>query len=210
MKSGAIIQHDKLTQEQALSFQIELMNIQIALEDSMYELAKNTKAPAVVFMDRGLMDSKAYLGQELWEKLKLRTGWTSAGLRDNRYDAILHLVTAADGMPEFYGWDNEATFEDPEEAIALDKALRAAYLGHNKLFIIPSKEKFSEKIQDTLSSVQSVLGLPTERMRFRKFLIDTSMLKYDRKLYSKKPPIAFHMEVFGQTERMPSNNEMDD
>lgn len=41
------------------------------------------------------------------------------------------MITAADGAPEFYGYDNVARFETVEEAIIRDKALRAAYLGHN-------------------------------------------------------------------------------
>ena len=52
-------------------------------------------------------------------------------LRDNRYDAILHMVTAADGAPEFYAsLNNEARYESPEEAIEKDKKLREAYMSH--------------------------------------------------------------------------------
>lgn len=37
---------------------------------------------------------------------------TTVMLRDNRYDAVLHLVTAADGAEEFYG-KIEARYETP-------------------------------------------------------------------------------------------------
>jgi hypothetical protein len=38
-------------------------------------------------------------------------------LRDIRYDAVLHLVTAADGAEEFYaGINNEARYESKDQA----------------------------------------------------------------------------------------------
>jgi chromosome condensin MukBEF complex kleisin-like MukF subunit len=39
-------------------------------------------------------------------------------LRDNRYEAVIHLVTAADGAEKFYdSLSNEARYETPEEAV---------------------------------------------------------------------------------------------
>ena len=39
-------------------------------------------------------------------------------MRDNRYDAILHMVTAADGASKFYAsLSNEARYESTDEAI---------------------------------------------------------------------------------------------
>jgi hypothetical protein len=32
-------------------------------------------------------------------------------LRDRRYDAVIHLVTAADGAHEFYNLDNPSRYE---------------------------------------------------------------------------------------------------
>jgi hypothetical protein len=38
-------------------------------------------------------------------------------MRDNRYDGILHLVTAADGAEDFYeNQTNEARYENIEQA----------------------------------------------------------------------------------------------
>ena len=103
----------------------------MALEDGLLKLAENLGEPSVLLIDRGLMDSKAYVGDETFEVILEREGWTNTELRDHRYDAVIHMVTAADGAAEFYGYENEARFETPEEAIVRDKALRNAYLGHN-------------------------------------------------------------------------------
>lgn len=73
------------------------MNLQIALEDAMHNIAKNCNEPSIIFMDRGLMDSLGYVGEVVWDRILKSTGWSTIELRDNRYDAVLHLVTAADG-----------------------------------------------------------------------------------------------------------------
>lgn len=33
-------------------------------------------------------------------------------VKDKRYDAVIHMVTAAEGAEEFYDYGNEARFED--------------------------------------------------------------------------------------------------
>ena len=63
----------------------------------MHNIALNCNEPSIVLMDRGLMDSLGYVGQEVWERILDKTGWSNIELRDNRYDAVIHLVTAADG-----------------------------------------------------------------------------------------------------------------
>lgn len=70
-------------------------------------------------------------------------------LRDIRYDAILHLVTAADGAKQFYAsLSNEARYESVEEAIEKDKKLRMAYMGHRRWVYIPNNFKdFNKKIK---------------------------------------------------------------
>ena len=48
----------------------------------------------------------------------------SVRLRDNRYDGVLHMVTAADGAEQFYAaLSNEARYESVEEATEKDKKL---------------------------------------------------------------------------------------
>ncbi len=42
-------------------------------------------------------------------------------LRDTRYDAVIHMMTAANGAEEFYASiNNEARYESKEEAIEKD------------------------------------------------------------------------------------------
>ena len=125
------------------------------------------------------MDGAGFMEKEGWLKLLEITGRTNLDLRDNRYDAVIHMVTAADGCPEFYDYENSARYHSPEQAVETDKMLRTVYLGHNKLFVIGNEEPhngFDGKIERTVEAVKTVLGLPTQKTCHKKFLVDTSMV----------------------------------
>ena len=38
-------------------------------------------------------------------------GFNAIQLRDRRYDAVIHLVTAANGADKYYNLDNKARYE---------------------------------------------------------------------------------------------------
>ena len=85
----------------------------------------------VVLVDRGLLDGSAYVSKTAWQALLDELGTSTIMLRENRYDAVLHMVTAADGADPFYGAiNNTARYESTAEAIDKDKKLREAYMGH--------------------------------------------------------------------------------
>ena len=70
---------------------------------------------AVILCDRGLMDGKAYMEAETWEKMLRTYGIHEKDMRDNRYDAVFHLITAADGAAKYYNLDtNHARTETIE------------------------------------------------------------------------------------------------
>jgi predicted aminopeptidase len=81
-------------------------------------------------------------------------------LRDNRYDAILHMVTAADGAEAFYAsLTNEARYESIEEATIKDKRLRDAYMGHSKWCFISNRTlDFNTKINNAKECIHNILG----------------------------------------------------
>ena len=58
------------------------------------------------------------MSKDNWQALLDDMGFNNVTLRDNRYDAILHMVTAADGAEKFYDSEtNVARYEDLEEAV---------------------------------------------------------------------------------------------
>ena len=87
--------------------------------------------PGVLLCDRGLMDGSAYMSQEAWDRLlKKRDVQCVSELREGRYNAVYHLVTAAEGAEKFYTLENNAVrTESPELARNLDNMTRTAWVG---------------------------------------------------------------------------------
>ena len=56
----------------------------------------------VLLCDRGTMDVLAYIGKDTFDEVLEDNGWTVPQLRDQRYEAVVHLVTAAIGAEDFY------------------------------------------------------------------------------------------------------------
>ena len=53
------------------------------------------------------------MSNEIWQIILDQQGWNIINLRDRRYDAVVHLVTAADGAEDFYSSENNtARYED--------------------------------------------------------------------------------------------------
>jgi hypothetical protein len=113
-------------------------------------------------------------------------------LRDNRYEGIIHLVTAADGAEEFYLIDdpttNEARYESVEEAVEKDKKIRMAYYTHPKWFLIDntSSKTFKQKINQAKEAVHDILSLPVGANFFKKFILKQQVNK-DMGVKSKVP-----------------------
>ena len=70
-----------------------------------------------MFCDRGIFDGKAYVEPEDWVEILKGCNYDvekSDEIMDLRYDAVIHMVTAADGAPKFYDLANEARSENHE------------------------------------------------------------------------------------------------
>ena len=89
--------------------ELVILQLQLMLEDSVMRMAQTLAGtqPCVVICDRGTMDISAYISPEMWEDLAQRVGSSTEQLIA-RYDAVLHLVTAADGAEQFYTTANNA------------------------------------------------------------------------------------------------------
>ena len=82
-------------------FQQFVLRSQLHLEDSMEAYARSTGQPAVLICDRGIMDGAAYCPAEEFKRL-LEIEGLDISARDSRYNAVIHLVTAADGAATHY------------------------------------------------------------------------------------------------------------
>ena len=175
-----------------INFQIHLMQTQMHFEDLFTERAKIACAAAgedqhaIVLCDRGTMDGKAYIDEDSWKTLLERQGLDEVTIRDARYDAVLHMTTAAAGAEAFYTSANNATrTEDPPAARALDDRIRDAWLGHprHSVFTNDAKENggagFEAKMRSLIDQVSVLLGLPTTRRKAQKFLLKANVFPAD-------------------------------
>ena len=154
------------------------LEIQLALEDKFMRMAEAYSGPCIIVCDRGAMDISAYMAPELWDELTRAVGTSTAELRDGRYDAILHLVSAADGAEQFYTTSNNSSRNEPaderglEIARMLDKRVIEAWTGHSHLRVINNHENFEHKLNRVLKEISNVLGIPQPIEEERKYIVE--------------------------------------
>ena len=70
-------------------------------------------------------------------------GWSGLDeveIRDNRYDQVIHMVSAANGAEKFYSLDNHTCrSEDIDKAKELDKLVGEAWVGHPYLEVVDNR-----------------------------------------------------------------------
>jgi len=157
-----MIQTPSMTFSNAVKFQISLMKLQMNLEDIFVEIAQSSDTPTIIICDRGVMDGSAYTDENVWQAILDETGWSTIQLRDRRYEAVVHMVTAADGAESFYSnSNNQARYESVHQAVDLDKRLINGWVGHPHFSIVPNLGNFQDKIDKCLGTVLNFIGLPS-------------------------------------------------
>lgn len=160
-----------ISDNQLITLQMSIVQLIIALEDSFSEIAKTADKDCVIICDRGTMDSAAFAPPDVWQKVLEKGVWTNAQLK-SRYDAVIHLMSAASGAEEAYTTENnKARTETPEQARAVDQLLHNVWTGHPHLRVIQSCTEFSDKFRNVLESVYRVVGIPEPIEIERKFLL---------------------------------------
>ena len=163
-----------LTQNKSLFFEAEksTLNIQLALEDHFAKMAAECSKPVLIVCDRGTMDISAYVAPEVWQALTEEMGTNTVKLRDARYEAILHMVTAAAGAEQFYtNENNKFRSEDVEMARELDRKVLSAWTGHPHLRVISNHMDFDDKLRQVLNEISTVLGVPNPIEQERKYIV---------------------------------------
>lgn len=159
---------------QIVVFEEAIFDMQMSFEDT-YKQAVARIFPErrkVILLDRGIMDIRAFLTDEVFNGILKRKGLTRAAIR-HRYDGVIHLVTAADGAAEYYtGENNSARLETPEEALRIDLRTQESWLGHPRFKIIDNSTDFQGKIKRTFSAIARLLGIPDVPPTREKYLVD--------------------------------------
>jgi CYTH domain-containing protein/thymidylate kinase len=157
----------------------EILKTQLALEDSFRRMAEVCTKPVLIICDRGTMDISAYMSPEEWDEITDGVGLHSSQLRE-RYDAVLHLVSAADGAEQYYTTATNSTrYEKADEeglrlARELDKRVIKAWTGHPHLRVINNHDDFEQKMNRVLREISNVLGLPLRVTEERKYIVEVT------------------------------------
>ena len=140
-------------------FQNEILNLQLYKEkrymDIVNKLPDDTKC--IILSDRGILDSKAYLGEELFTKLLEKNNLSETNL-GNQYDLVIHMVTVASDVKNRYNTTtNSARFEDADEAIDLDKRTSEVWSHHKNLKVVEATDIIEEKIAQVQMIIKDFL-----------------------------------------------------
>ena len=126
----------------------------------------------LIVCDRGMLDCKAYMTELEFATSLKKLGLNEVTVRDS-YDAVFHLVTAANGAKEFYSLENnKARTETVEEAIKKDEMTLNAWTGHPHLRVIDNSTDFKNKMLRLVAEISSFMGEPMPYEIERKFLIE--------------------------------------
>lgn len=189
-KGGVDVDAEHMTFTHAVRFQRLLMKLQMDLEQIFIDVAQMQQSHTILLMNRGVMDGQAYVNEDVWQAILDETGWSTIQLRDKRYEAVVHLMSAAEGAEDFYFSERDA--ETIEQARMVDKRLIEAWVGHPQFNIVKNTKKgFKTKIDYCLQRVLSFIGMPQPTNLTRKYL-----LAYDKPNIEINVPQGVKKESF--------------
>ncbi|XP_043787644.1 TRPL translocation defect protein 14 isoform X2 [Apis laboriosa] len=146
--------------DSGFKFQENLLRTMIQIENTFFQLGDSCTRNCLIICDRGAMDASAFISKDKWELLMASNGWNSVELRDNRYNQIIHMVSAANGAEEFYSTEEHACrSEGVELARELDYKAAAAWVGHPYFDVIDNSQDFETKICRMIECVCQKLGI---------------------------------------------------
>lgn len=185
-------------------FQKQLLIYQLQKE-MLYERVANAfkHDKIVIIYDRGLLDNKAYVSDnEFTEILEYVSKYLNIELNEtdiiNRYDMVLHLVTAALGNQNNYTLkNNKARSESAEDAIKVDRRTLKCWNIHPNLKVMNPSDDFNRKIDNVLNTIHSFLGNPVQIKQERKFLVNISISKelLDKLSYVKTRIEQYYIDI---------------
>ncbi|XP_033247281.1 TRPL translocation defect protein 14 isoform X3 [Drosophila miranda] len=152
---------------EAYKFQENLIRTMVQIENTYFELGNSSTRNCLIICDRGVMDASAYISKDKWEKMMAGNKWNPVEMRDNRYNQILHLVSAANGAEDFYSTekrkrhyqDHACRSEGVDLARELDYKSAAAWVGHPYFDVIDNSTNFEAKMNRLIESVCQKVGI---------------------------------------------------
>lgn len=116
---------------------------------------KSESAKIVILCDRGVLDGKAFLGDDATFEMMLQDHGMDSESVLEAYDGVIHLTTVADGAIERYGTSsNEVRTEDAEGALWVDRQCRRVWSAHPHWACIGNgPDGFDAKLRESLQAL---------------------------------------------------------
>lgn len=137
-----------------------LLRFQVTQENMFHDFASLNSKPAVLLLDRAVMDQKVFVSSDkIWESALKDSSVTEEQLLA-RYDLVMHLGTCAKGGD--YQWgpgsNNPGRYHNPEEAAKLDDTCAQVYDKHKQFRMVPHCGKFEDKVEHVMKYLEEALG----------------------------------------------------
>ncbi|XP_050409528.1 TRPL translocation defect protein 14 [Patella vulgata] len=171
------VKFSDLDKEQIYKLQENIIKTMLGIENTYHDMAKTLNRNILLICDRGVMDGVAYIEREDWDRMKAENKWNDIEMRDNRYNQIIHMVSASKGAEAFYTITGHKTRgEDMEMARELDTKTANSWVGHPYFDVIDNSTGFETKLTRMIAAVCDRLGVDAgDRLQAnskkRKFLV---------------------------------------
>ena len=175
LESGIKLEDAISTADKVFKFEGEVLRMQLFFEAHWTRVAEELGYD-VIFFDRGISDINTYMDDPAYAELLKTEGLIAQDIH-TRYDGVLYLVSAADGVPEHYSCANNPSRYEKTIELALETEIktRHAWLGQPRLAVIRNvyngkKITFEEKMARATEAVVDILAAPMRNFE-RKFLV---------------------------------------
>ena len=149
--------------DDSFNFQDIILDRQLNKEQTLYRGMEHIplKENNLVFLDRGLIDNKAYLrSQYQFDMLLDKYNVKELEILDN-YDLVIDLVSLATSNPELFLREctsNEQRYEDLNGAQQVDKRTTEAWLGHRNVKYVYPTDSIEEKANIVIGYINDLIN----------------------------------------------------
>jgi predicted ATPase len=146
---------------QLRAFQERVIDLILEQEEESHQHAMQiAQENPIIIYDRGIMDTKAYTGELLFNEIAKSRGLQVETLLLARYHAVFHMQSAAIGAEEYYTKENNAIrLENLDEARLAERRTLDAWSRHPKHIVIENQGKnFNQKLETLWSKITLYLA----------------------------------------------------
>jgi hypothetical protein len=151
----------KIGEDCHIQFQVLMTKCQLTQEQYFEDVLDLLDGPALIICDRGALDLFGFIPKEAHERVVKENNWDLSSMARDRYDAVIHMRSAADGAVEFYNSiGNTLRSETVEKSKEIDRDLGDVWRNNhpNYYSVENGPGGFEEKKEKVLGIVKRVLS----------------------------------------------------